>query len=83
MLGCINLGTTYRNGQGVEKNAARAVAFFQKSCDAGSFAGCGDLGEMYRNGEGVEKDILKAESLYRKACDGGDTGACAYFKSRK
>jgi TPR repeat protein len=73
---CDLLGTQYRDGNGVVKNPAKAVAYFQKGCAAGHPGSCSSLGFAYEGGTGVEKDLTKAIPLYRKACEGGHRWSC-------
>ena len=42
--GCSHLATAYANGEGgLSKDLVRAVALFQKACDAGDSFGCKEL----------------------------------------
>ncbi len=40
MRACSTLGYAYTHGEGVEKDLARAVTLYQKSCDGGNVVGC-------------------------------------------
>jgi TPR repeat protein len=73
---CHLLGTQYRDGTGVAKDPAKALAYFQKGCDIGHGASCASLGWAYEDGVGVAKDPAKAFTLYRKACEDNDRWAC-------
>lgn len=67
------LGEMYFYGQGVPKDATKAVEWFQKSADQGNAEAQTMLGMAYHSGNGVTKDITKAIELYLKAAAQGDT----------
>ena len=62
----------YLAGRGVERDDAKAAAFYKKACDGGHMDGCVQLGLLYAEGDGVVKDPAKAKALFEKACDGGE-----------
>lgn len=62
-----NLGWMYDNGEGVHKDAAKAVEWFQKAAAQGHAGAQYNLGLMYAKGKGVPKDVAKAEEWYQKA----------------
>jgi TPR repeat protein len=68
----LNLGTSYRDGEGVEKDYTEAVKWFRKAAEQGNALAQNRLGRRYDNGEGVEKDYAEAVKWYRKAADQGD-----------
>ncbi|MGA9069960.1 MAG: protein kinase [Terracidiphilus sp.] len=74
---CKNLGTMYRNGNGVQQDYSRAVGFYDKACKGGSARSCANLGFLYANGTGVIKDDARATQLYTTACNGGDGMGCS------
>lgn len=43
MVGCKYIGMMYSSGQGVNKDAAQAVAFYRKACDGGDADACATL----------------------------------------
>jgi TPR repeat protein len=54
------------------KDLARALAIFDRACDAGDGEACGQLAGMYGRGDfGVAKDAARAAEHYRRACDAG------------
>jgi TPR repeat protein len=60
------IGRLYENGQGVERDYARAAAWYRTASD-NPHTGPGakfSLGRMYENGFGVEKDAVEALRLY-------------------
>ena len=82
--GCLNLGTMYVKGEGVNQDSFKAVKFYEKACDGGDAQGCLNLGLMYSNGEGVRQNDNKAKELFGKelfgkACDGGVSYGCKNY----
>ena len=73
---CVMLGEALYNGQGVNKDAARAVPFFRRACDAGEPTGCVDLGWAYLSGTGVTKDGTAAATQFGKACTASTAIGC-------
>jgi TPR repeat protein len=76
MEACKDLGNLFRDGNGVAKDASRAVDLFAKACDGEYIVGCNNLGSMYASGQGVTQNELKAATLFQKACDAGDEHGC-------
>ena len=66
---CFNLGVAYDNGTGLTQDAVKAVALYQRACDAQHAKGCFNLGVSYRYGEGVRQSDERARKFYGKACD--------------
>jgi len=86
----VNVGRSYRDGKGVEKNAARAASIFREACDrkargeeadpdseeSGSRA-CSLLGGLYIAGDdGIDKDVQRGLELSVLGCDRGDAFGC-------
>lgn len=74
--GLARLGVCYRDGYGVESNAAEAVRLFRKAIEHdteywGEYQRL--LGKCYRDGTGVEKDVAEAARLFREAAELGDS----------
>ena len=40
MIGCFNVGTSYKEGWGIRQDSEKAKEFYGKSCDGGFDAGC-------------------------------------------
>ena len=59
----------YEHGQGVEKNAKRAVELFTLSANQGHAEAQCYLGIMYEKGKGVEKDTKRAVELLTLSAD--------------
>ncbi len=59
----------YRDGQGVAKDAAEAVNWFQKAADQNLAIAQYNLGVCYGAGQGVAKDDFEAVKWYRKAAE--------------
>ena len=76
---CFELGESYRSGDGVPRDAARAAEFFGQACDGGHAEACSHLGVMYSTGEGVEEDKTWAAELFGRACEGGYADGCNYL----
>ncbi len=66
------VGTAYLEGLGVEKDASRAVKYFERGVDLGDFWSMESLAYLYLTGDGAEKDPKRALVLYRKGADMGD-----------
>src|SRR5262249_7105522 len=61
--GYFRLGQMYRNGWGVEQDAAQAAQWYQKAADAGHPAALYNLAGMYHKGEGVNQNYAMARNL--------------------
>ena len=57
----------YYKGEGVAKNAEKAVHWWRKGAEQGSPDGQYNLGLMYHKGEGVTKNAKEAVKWWRKA----------------
>ncbi len=64
---CYQLGTSYRFGNDINKDAEKAVYWLSKAADAGLPRAQSDLGLFYLYGEGVARDQAKAASLFLQA----------------
>ncbi len=65
-----DLGVSYIEGRGVERNYAEAVKWFRKAADHGYAPAQSNLGAMYEHGlGGLLKDSSEAMNWYRKAAD--------------
>src|SRR5436309_4023512 len=71
----VNLGLMYAKGEGVPKDAAKAVEWYQKAAAQGDAQAQVRLGRMYAKGEGGPKDAAKAVEWYQKAAVQGDDAA--------
>lgn len=70
-----NLGVRYATGEGVPKDAAKAVELFKKAAAQGNVDAEFYLGVMYINGDGVPKAEAKAFEWYLKAAAQGYVAA--------
>ncbi|BCZ20033.1 hypothetical protein NHP190012_16750 (plasmid) [Helicobacter sp. NHP19-012] len=59
-----------------QKEAAKALQYFQKAADMGNAEGFLGLASMYQMGWGVVQDEQKERSYEQKACDMGNSDAC-------
>ncbi len=66
-----NLGSYYRTGVGVAKDASEAVKWFRRAAEQGHAAGQCALGSCYANAVGVARDDVEAVKWYRKAAEQG------------
>ena len=66
-----SLGVMYRNGQGIPKDDAQAVFWFQKAADQGLATAQGYLGYMYLEGGGVKHDDAAGAAWMLKAAQQG------------
>lgn len=57
------LGDMYLEGQGIETNINKAIAYYTKAAAGGYYEAKLKLAEMYRKGLGVEKDYVRAYVL--------------------
>jgi hypothetical protein len=74
--GCNHVGQMYRDGHGVERDAARSVKFFERACEGRYSWGCFNLAWLHLTGTGVPVDLWKAGTLYDQACKTGLGAAC-------
>lgn len=70
-----NLGTLYRDGEGVDQNDEKAVECFATAAEKGQKYAMEALAFMYLEGRGVDQDSDKAIEWYLKAADYGETDA--------
>lgn len=75
---CTRLGLRYAGGDGVPTDEARALALYQKACDAGDGEGCQVAGAtlLYTGDPAAKGYFNRAAYLYRRACDAGDGASC-------
>jgi Protein kinase domain/Sel1 repeat len=69
------LGCQYADGEGVEKNEALAVTWYQKAANQGHAEAQCNLGVMYLFGRGVEKNEALAATRFQKAASQGHAQA--------
>jgi uncharacterized protein len=67
-----NLGQSYMQGEGVQKDPAEAVKWWREAAEQGFAKAQNNLGAAYANGEGVPKDDVEAVKWFRKAAEQGD-----------
>jgi TPR repeat protein len=76
MDACAVLAAMYATGDGVEREADKAVELAKRSCDARSPRGCVALGLLSEIGVGVPKDEKRAFDVYQRACRDGYAYGC-------
>lgn len=69
------IGTMYRNGEGVTQNNSIAMKWYLKSAEQGNMLAQFCLGAMYYLGQGVPKDYAEAFKWYHKAAEQGKDSA--------
>jgi len=74
-VGCHNLAVLYLEGRGGEKNSARALELFERSCTLGYPPACHELGVMALGDHG-RRGRERAETYLTRACDGSWPEAC-------
>jgi TPR repeat protein len=67
----IQIGIMYAEGNGIPKDATKAIEWLQKAAMQGHARGQYDLGLAYSRGEGVPENVIKAAELEQKAADQG------------
>jgi len=70
-----DLGVMYRDGSGLNRDAAEALKWLGKAAEQGYAEGQFNLGKMHHLGLGISKDAEKALRWYRKAVGQGNAKA--------
>ena len=73
------LGFRYSTGDGVEKNANKAVDLWNKSAQNGNVNSQVSLGFAYLHGEGISQDFSKAIYFMNKAAEQGKADVATYL----
>jgi TPR repeat protein len=76
---CVELGTRYARGDGIDPDPVHAIAFYDKACVGGDSDSCTYLGIAYHAGKGVSANAEKATAAFARACDLGGPADCANF----
>ena len=66
-----DLGNAYAKGNGVPKDAVKAVFWFRKAAEHGIPEAQFNMGVAYAHGNGVTRDAAQAVSFFRKAAEQG------------
>ena len=69
------IGTMYRNGEGVTQDNSIAMKWYLKSAEQGNVLAQFCLGAMYYLGQGVPKDYAESFKWYHKAAEQGKDSA--------
>ena len=64
-----DLGVRYAEGDGAERDPARAAHWFSLAAEDGDLRAVDLLGRCYQAGSGVEKDEARAVELFQQAAD--------------
>lgn len=70
-----NLGVMLKDGQGVERDEAKAVGWFRRAARQGNVLAQSNLGWMFHGGRGVEQNYDSARHWYHKAALQGHAAA--------
>ena len=70
-----NLGVMLKDGQGVERDEAKAVEWFRRAARQGNVLAQSNLGWMFHGGRGVEQNYDSASYWYRQAALQGHAAA--------
>jgi len=70
-----SLGAMYDNGEGVDKDPARARFYYEIAAEMKFAPAILSLGLQQERGLGVARDVSKAYALYKRAADLGDARA--------
>ncbi len=66
------LASCYKDGFGVNQDAAKAAELFREVADAGYVFVQNFMGHFYEKGNGVKQNLSEAVEWYKKAADGGN-----------
>jgi hypothetical protein len=73
---CLELGTRYLQGNGVEHSPEKAAPLLKRACDAGLGLACYQLGYLYYQGLGVKESDAAARAAWKKGCKAGHQPSC-------
>ena len=69
----LGLAKAYENGNGIKKNANKAMRYYEKAAESGAAEAAMKLASEYTGGK--TKDDAKAFKWYKKAAENGDASA--------
>ncbi|HHY6932272.1 TPA: DUF6396 domain-containing protein [Burkholderia ambifaria] len=75
----LNLANAYAQGDGVDRDAERAVQIAEQAMKLGVPAAYDLMGTYYMNGTGVKQDASRAYGFWQLAADMGNPNAMAYL----
>ena len=74
---CNAVGFVHALGEaGFEKDAARALPFFERACDLDHAGGCERAGKHWNYLLNPDRDIAKAVTFFERGCELGNRYAC-------
>lgn len=73
--GMYNVGTAYRDGEGISQNMEEAFYWIKKAAQEGIVDAMFDTGRMYYRGEGTAPDVAQTFAWCKKAAEEGNVGA--------
>jgi hypothetical protein len=68
----MELGESYRSGDGLPQDNHEALRWFRRAADAGNSSGMVSVGAMYLLGDGVADDEEEAQRWFQRAADRGN-----------
>jgi localization factor PodJL len=74
-VAAFEVAARYAEGRGVQPDMATAIAWYQRSAEAGLAPAQYRLGSIYEKGLGVPKDLEAAQTWYKRAADAGNVKA--------
>ena len=78
------MGCCYRHGNGVKKNGAKAVEWYEMGAELGDADCMIGIAYMYEKGKsGLKKDLEKAIEWYKKALNAGVKCAADILRKSK
>jgi len=78
---CEEMAEQYRDGDGVEKDYAKAIIFYKKASNLNDSSATYKLGLLYKEGEVISRDFSISTRYYQKACIQGSSTGCVQLGS--
>jgi TPR repeat protein len=69
------IGRIYRDGDGVSRDVAEAIRWFQKAADQGYVDAMTELGGLYATGQSIPRDCAAAHRWFALAAQHGSRQA--------
>jgi TPR repeat protein len=77
------IGRIYRDGDGVSRDVAEALRWFQKAADQGYVDAMTELGGMYAAGQGTPRDCAAAQRWFARAAERGSRQAQTWLTANR
>ena len=72
-----SLGFLFKNGQGVDRDDAKAASWFEQAASKGHVGAQTMMGLLYYSGIGVPQSFEKSAGFYTRSADAGDAEVLA------